>query len=43
MTHYAHPDRVLAAVNEIASQVGVMPHVRTLEADARAIASESGV
>jgi pimeloyl-ACP methyl ester carboxylesterase len=43
MTHYAHPDKVMAAIDEIASQVGEPLHPRTPEAEALARASESGV
>jgi pimeloyl-ACP methyl ester carboxylesterase len=43
MTHYAHPDKVMAAIDEIATQVGEPVHLRTPEAEALARASESGV
>ena len=43
MTHYAHPDKVMAAINAIAAQVGEPVHARTPEAEALARASESGV
>lgn len=43
MTHYAHPDKVMAAIDAIAAQVGEPVHVRTPEAEALARASESGV
>lgn len=43
MTHYAHPDKVMAAIDEIAGQVGEPLHQRTPEAEALARASESGV
>ncbi len=43
MTHYAHPEKVMAAVDEIAAQVGEPVHMRTPEAEALARASESGV
>jgi pimeloyl-ACP methyl ester carboxylesterase len=43
MTHYAHPDQVLAAVDSIASRVGEHLYQRTPQAEALARASESGV
>ncbi len=43
MTQYAHPDKVMAAIDEIAAHVGEPVHLRTPEAEARARASESGV
>lgn len=43
MTHYAHPEKVMAAIDAIAAQVGEPVHVRTPEAEALARASESGV
>jgi pimeloyl-ACP methyl ester carboxylesterase len=43
MTHYAHPDKVMAAIDEIAAQVGEPVHLRTPEAEALARAGESGV
>ncbi|KFI07630.1 alpha/beta fold hydrolase [Massilia sp. BSC265] len=43
MSHYAHPDRVMAAIDDIAAQVGEPAHMRTPEAEALARASESGV
>jgi len=43
MPHYAHPDKVMAAVEQIATQAGEPVHVRTAEAEALAMASESGV
>lgn len=43
MTHYADPDRVLAAIDEVASQAGEPVHRPTPEAEALARASESGV
>jgi pimeloyl-ACP methyl ester carboxylesterase len=43
MTHYAHPEKVMAAVDEIAAHVGEPVHMRTPEAEALARASESGV
>jgi pimeloyl-ACP methyl ester carboxylesterase len=42
MTHYAHPDKVLAAIDSIAAQVGERVFRRDQEADALARASESG-
>jgi pimeloyl-ACP methyl ester carboxylesterase len=43
MTHYAHPDRVLAAVDSIAARVGEHLLPRSPQAEAMARASESGV
>lgn len=43
MTHYAHPDQVMAAVDSIASRVGEHLYPRTPQAEALARASESGV
>jgi len=43
MTHYAHPEKVMAAIDEIAAHVGEPVHMRTPEAEALAVASESGV
>jgi pimeloyl-ACP methyl ester carboxylesterase len=43
MTHYAHPDKLMAAINAIAAQVGEPGHARTPEAEALAAAGESGV
>ncbi|CAN7398170.1 alpha/beta fold hydrolase [Massilia sp. LjRoot122] len=43
MSHYAHPDKVMAAIDAIAAQVGEPMHMRTPEAEALARASESGV
>lgn len=43
MTHYAHPEKVMAAIDEIAAHVGEPVHMRTPEAEAQARASESGV
>lgn len=43
MTHYAHPEKVMAAIDEIAAHVGEPVHIRTPEAEALARASESGV
>ena len=42
MTHYAHPDKVMAAIDAIAAQVGEPVHVRDPKAEALARASESG-
>jgi len=43
MTHYAHPEKVMAAIDEVAAHVGEPVHMRTPEAEALARASESGV
>jgi pimeloyl-ACP methyl ester carboxylesterase len=43
MTHYAYPEKVMAAIDAIASQVGEPQHLRTPDAEARASAGESGV
>nr|WP_235584382.1 alpha/beta hydrolase [Massilia sp. MS-15] len=43
MSHYAHPDRVMAAIDAIAARVGEPLHLRSPEAEALARASESGV
>lgn len=43
MTHYAHPEKVLAAVDALAAQVGEATPVRSPRAEALARASESGV
>lgn len=43
MSHYAHPEKVMAAIDDIAAQVGEPLHMRTPEAEALAKASESGV
>ncbi|MGO4476262.1 alpha/beta fold hydrolase [Massilia sp. 2TAF26] len=43
MTHYAHPDQVMAAVDSIAARVGEPVLMRTPQAEAMARASESGV
>ena len=43
MTHYAHPEKVMAAIDEIAAHVGERVHMRTPQAEALARASESGV
>ncbi|WP_296949498.1 alpha/beta fold hydrolase [uncultured Massilia sp.] len=42
MTHYAHPDKVMAAIDAIAAQVGEPVHLRDPKAEALARASESG-
>jgi pimeloyl-ACP methyl ester carboxylesterase len=42
MTHYAHPDKVLAAVDGIAARVGESVYRRNPQAEALARASESG-
>ena len=42
MTHYAHPEKVLAAVDEIAGRVGESVYRRNPQAEALARASESG-
>lgn len=43
MLHYAHPEKVMAAVDSIATQVGEPIPVRSPTAEALARASESGV
>ena len=43
MVHYAHPEQVLAAVDAIAAQVGEPIGLRSPQAEALAVASESGV
>jgi pimeloyl-ACP methyl ester carboxylesterase len=43
MTHYAHPEQVLAAIDAIAARVGEPMLARTPQAEALARASESGV
>jgi pimeloyl-ACP methyl ester carboxylesterase len=43
MTHYAHPDEVMKAVDAIAAQVGTSPVLHNPRAEALARASESGV
>ena len=43
MFHYAHPDKVLAAIDGIAAQVGEPVALRSPRAEALARASESGV
>jgi pimeloyl-ACP methyl ester carboxylesterase len=43
MTHYAHPEKVLAAVDALAAQVGEALPIRSPRAEALARASESGV
>jgi pimeloyl-ACP methyl ester carboxylesterase len=42
MTHYAHPDKVVAAIDAIASRVGESVYRRNPAAEALARASESG-
>lgn len=42
MTHYAHPDKVMAAIESIAGRVGETVYRRDAKADALAEASESG-
>jgi len=42
MTHYAHPDKVLAAIESIAGRVGETVYRRNPRAEALARASESG-
>jgi pimeloyl-ACP methyl ester carboxylesterase len=42
MTHYADPDKVMAAIDAIAAQIGAPVHVRDPRAEALARASESG-
>ena len=42
MTHYAHPEKVLAAIEEIAGRVGEPVYRRNPQAEAVARASESG-
>jgi hypothetical protein len=43
MFHYAHPDKVLAAVDAMAARVGEPVTLRNPRAEALARASESGV
>jgi pimeloyl-ACP methyl ester carboxylesterase len=43
MTHYAHPEKVLAAIDAMAAQVGEPVPLRSARAEALARASESGV
>lgn len=43
MTHYAHPDQMMAAIDSIAARVGEPVLMRTPQAEAMARASESGV
>ena len=43
MTHYAHPEQVLEAIEGIAGRAGAPLYLRNPQADARARASESGV
>ena len=42
MTHYAHPEQVMEAIEEIAGRVGAPVSLRDPQADARARASDSG-
>jgi pimeloyl-ACP methyl ester carboxylesterase len=42
MTHYAHPEKILAAIEEIAGRVGESVYRRNPQAEALARASESG-
>jgi pimeloyl-ACP methyl ester carboxylesterase len=43
MTHYAHPEKVMEAIDALAAQVGEPVQVRSPKAEALARASESGV
>lgn len=43
MTHYAHPDEVMKAIDAMAAQVGTRPVLHNAKAEALAVASESGV
>lgn len=43
MTHYAHPDEVMKAIDAMAAQVGITPMLHNAKAEALAVASESGV
>lgn len=43
MTHYAHPDKVMEAIDAMAAKVGEPPPIRSPRAEALARASESGV
>jgi pimeloyl-ACP methyl ester carboxylesterase len=43
MTHYAHPERVMEAIDSIAARVGEQVFRRSPQAEAMARASESGV
>jgi pimeloyl-ACP methyl ester carboxylesterase len=43
MTHYAHPEQVVAAVDSIAARVGEPVHLRSPQAEVVAAAGESGV
>jgi pimeloyl-ACP methyl ester carboxylesterase len=43
MTHYAHPDKVMEAIDAMAAQVGEPVPIRSPRAEALARASESGV
>jgi pimeloyl-ACP methyl ester carboxylesterase len=42
MTHYANPEKVMAAVDSIGARVGEPVHLRSREAEALAAAGESG-
>jgi pimeloyl-ACP methyl ester carboxylesterase len=42
MTHYAHPDKVIEAIDAIAARVGEPVRLRDPKAEALARASESG-
>jgi pimeloyl-ACP methyl ester carboxylesterase len=43
MTYYAHPDKVMQAIDAMAAQVGEPVPIRSARAEALARASESGV
>jgi pimeloyl-ACP methyl ester carboxylesterase len=43
MTHYAHPEQVMAAIDSIAARVGEQVFRRSPQAEAMAAASSSGV
>jgi pimeloyl-ACP methyl ester carboxylesterase len=43
MTHYAHPEQVMTAVDSIAARVGEPVHLRSPQAEVVAAAGESGV
>ncbi|TFW35398.1 alpha/beta hydrolase [Massilia horti] len=43
MTHYAHPEKVMEAIDAMAAAVGEPPAIRSPRAEALARASESGV
>jgi hypothetical protein len=43
MTHYAHPEQVMQAIDAMAAQVGEPVPIRSPRAEALARASESGV